>query len=213
LEELLQPVNGFLVLDLHNLYCQVHNFGRPSRYLRSRAAADLLASYPLQRVRELHVSGGSWSGVNSQIRRDTHNGAVPEEVFDLLTLALERCPQVEVVIFERMGNTLTDESEVEGFRKDFYRIKERVRDWGGQSFTGVDRVSQKMKGSDSLSLEALESFQSRLMDLLDRQEDVEVILGEMRSGHPAWLPYLETFEGRMVEVAAELVKKWGVRSL
>ncbi len=27
LDRLLEPVNGFLILDLHNLYCQVENFG------------------------------------------------------------------------------------------------------------------------------------------------------------------------------------------
>ncbi|RYG30393.1 MAG: DUF692 family protein, partial [Chitinophagaceae bacterium] len=29
LEELLEPVNGFIILDLHNLYCQLHNFTIP----------------------------------------------------------------------------------------------------------------------------------------------------------------------------------------
>jgi uncharacterized protein (UPF0276 family) len=29
LEKLLDPVHGFLILDLHNLYCQLHNFAVP----------------------------------------------------------------------------------------------------------------------------------------------------------------------------------------
>jgi hypothetical protein len=29
LEKLVEPVNGFLILDLHNLYCQSHNFDIP----------------------------------------------------------------------------------------------------------------------------------------------------------------------------------------
>src|SRR5262245_38164176 len=57
LDELLAPVDGFLLLDLHNLYCQSCNFGL--------SIEELLDLYPLGRVRELHVSGGSWSKVTS----------------------------------------------------------------------------------------------------------------------------------------------------
>ncbi|MFB9862285.1 multinuclear nonheme iron-dependent oxidase [Rufibacter immobilis] len=69
LEQLVAPINGFLILDLHNLYCQLHNFSVPFE--------DIIRLYPLERVREIHLSGGSWetSSVNParQIRRDTHD--------------------------------------------------------------------------------------------------------------------------------------------
>jgi uncharacterized protein (UPF0276 family) len=125
LARLLEPVDGFLVLDLHNLYCQVHNF--------QQSAEKLLERYPLHRVRELHVSGGSWSVTSKgqqtrTIRRDTHNGTVPEAVFELLTLALKRCPSVEAVIFERIGHTLHTNVDIEGFRRDFLRIKQVVKE-------------------------------------------------------------------------------------
>ena len=63
LERLLAPVDGFLLLDLHNLYCQMCNC--------DRNADELLTTYPLHRVRELHVSGGAWqAGTGTiQIRR------------------------------------------------------------------------------------------------------------------------------------------------
>ena len=99
LDALLDPVDGFLVLDLHNLYCQAVNF--------DRAPDELMMSYPLQRVRELHVSGGSWSEHRGRrIRRDTHDDGVPEEVLAMLATALRQCPSVEVVILERLGGTL-----------------------------------------------------------------------------------------------------------
>ena len=44
LEEMLEPVDGFLVLDMHNLYCQIHNFGV--------SADDLFDAYPLDRSGE-----------------------------------------------------------------------------------------------------------------------------------------------------------------
>ena len=52
LDRLLEPVNGFILLDAHNLYCQSHNFGVP--------AVELCRAYSLKRVREVHISGGSW---------------------------------------------------------------------------------------------------------------------------------------------------------
>jgi uncharacterized protein (UPF0276 family) len=121
LTELLAPVDGFLLLDLHNLYCQSCNFGI--------AIEDLLSLYPLERVRELHVSGGSWSRgrAGEQIRRDTHDGPVPDEVFAAVELALTRCPSVAAVIFERLGGTFSSAAEEAGFRDDFRRLQALLR--------------------------------------------------------------------------------------
>lgn len=123
LGRLLDQVDGFLVLDLHNLYCQVANFGQePER---------LLESYPLDRVRELHVSGGSWSTPSvpgaAAVRRDTHDQAVPEEVFALVDLALARCARVEAVILERLDGTLGDPVEAEQLRRDYRRLAALVQ--------------------------------------------------------------------------------------
>lgn len=114
--QLLEPVDGFLLLDLHNLYCQVCNF--------QISPEALLNLYPLHRVRELHISGGSWSQCQgNRLRRDTHDQAIPEPVFELLSLALQRCPQVETVIFERLGHSLGRIDEQFQFRLDFARIQ------------------------------------------------------------------------------------------
>jgi uncharacterized protein (UPF0276 family) len=122
LEELLSPVNGFVVLDLHNLYCQSLNFEQPFE--------DLLSGYPLTRVRELHLAGGSWSNPtlpeSKPIRRDTHDGPVPNELFAVLPEVLRRCPQVDTVILERMGGTLSPH-DGDLFRRDFLRLKETIR--------------------------------------------------------------------------------------
>ncbi|MBD1867410.1 DUF692 family protein [Cyanobacteria bacterium FACHB-471] len=123
--ELLEPVDGFLLLDLHNLFCQIHNF--------QLSIPELLASYPLARVRELHLSGGSWSRTtpdSNLVRRDTHDGAVPEAVFDLLAIVLKQCTNVKAVILERLGHTLNSEPEIEQFRQDFNRIKQIVKRCG-----------------------------------------------------------------------------------
>ena len=124
LEELLQPVDGFLLLDLHNLYCQSCNF--------DVELLTLLEAYPIHRVRELHVSGGSWSehppGSGQRVRRDTHDDLVPEEVFAALPEVLRRCPNVQAVILERMDGTIdiTNAAAVGGFRDDFRRLRSIV---------------------------------------------------------------------------------------
>ena len=123
LEELLAPVDGFLLLDLHNLYCQAVNFDIPGE--------RLMEEYPLGRVRELHVSGGSWSGSTldpdgGPIRRDTHDDAVPDEVFHLLRHALQICPTVQYVTLERLGDTLESPVGIDGFRDDFHRMRDIV---------------------------------------------------------------------------------------
>lgn len=117
--ELVAPSDGWLVLDLHNLWCQAVNF--------SLDVADLLGSYPVDRVREVHVSGGSWwtpPESSRRVRRDTHDGPVPDEVADLLPLALERFPLVDRVVVERVGWSLGDEEADKGFRADFRAVRE-----------------------------------------------------------------------------------------
>lgn len=119
IDQLLESNDGFLVLDLHNIYCQMMNF--------SCGAEEILSSYPLERVREMHISGGSWmeavTARGTPIRRDTHDEAVPETVFQLLDDVLPRCPQTRVVILERLGNTLEGPEDAERFRDDFRRMK------------------------------------------------------------------------------------------
>jgi uncharacterized protein (UPF0276 family) len=112
LDELLAPGDGFLVLDLHNLHCQLENFG-----LQVDA---LLRSYPLHRVRELHVSGGSWrEHCGRRVRRDTHDDAVPRAVWDLLRAVLPLCPNTECVVLERLGGTLAGDAARARMRADF----------------------------------------------------------------------------------------------
>jgi hypothetical protein len=115
LAAMLEPWDGYLVLDVHNLYCQVASY-------RVDPVA-LLETYPLSRVRYIHVSGGSWTG---DFRRDTHDADVPSGAFEILDLALARCPDAEAVILERLGPTLRGAGAGERFRRDFHAIKERV---------------------------------------------------------------------------------------
>jgi len=119
LEALLSEVDGYLVLDLHNLWCQVVNYGV--------SFLELLDTYPTRRVRVIHVSGGSWAtAAGGRWRRDTHDGEVPAPVMALLPMALQRCRRTEVVILERLGGTIRTQHEAERFQQDYAAIWEMV---------------------------------------------------------------------------------------
>jgi uncharacterized protein (UPF0276 family) len=116
LEEILAPIDGILHLDLHNLWTQAVNFHLDP--------VDLAARYPLHRARIVHVSGGTWI---SDIRRDTHDGEVPDEVLALLAALLPRLP-AEAVLLERIGTAFQSPDHIQGFRRDFARLREVVND-------------------------------------------------------------------------------------
>lgn len=122
LDELLSPVDGFVLPDLHNMYCQSVNFNVP--------LSALLDSYPCDRVRELPLAGGSWYQVpddgDKRVRRDTHDGDVPDAVLEFVPEVLERCPNVEAVVFERMGGTIRSEEEAASFRRQYLDLRTRL---------------------------------------------------------------------------------------
>ena len=119
LEKLIEPINGFIILDLHNLYCQTHNFSLPPE--------ELLCLYPLERVREIHISGGSWENStlenNRKIRRDTHDDSVPAEVFQLLEQAMYKCPNLKYVVLEQLGTGLKSTESKDMFHADFLKME------------------------------------------------------------------------------------------
>jgi uncharacterized protein (UPF0276 family) len=88
-----------LLLDLHNLYANALNFGTEP--------ATLLLSFPLHRVRAVHLSGGKWvpEPAPSRLMRllDDHVHDVPPAVYALLELLARHAPQPLDVIVERDG--------------------------------------------------------------------------------------------------------------
>ena len=117
---MLSPVNGYLLLDLHNVYCQSVNFGVPMM--------DMVKTYPLDLVEEIHLSGGSWSEhAGSKVRRDTHDGRLPQEIVDILPTVIALCPKLKFVLFEKLPGSFESDADAAGFREDYLRMKAAVQ--------------------------------------------------------------------------------------
>jgi len=84
-----QKSDCYLLLDLHNVYCNAVNHHFDAR--------DVIKSLPMDRVIEIHVAGGSW---RDGFWMDAHDGRVPEPVWELLEYVLPFAPNAAGVVFE-----------------------------------------------------------------------------------------------------------------
>lgn len=119
LADLVEPVDGFVVLDLHNLWAQCTNFDLDP--------VAMASTYPLDRVQEFHVSGGSWDERPTRlVRRDTHDADVPDAVLELVAAVAPMCPNLDTVVYERLGTSLLDSDAHAPFRADVRKVRETV---------------------------------------------------------------------------------------
>ncbi len=209
LEQLISPVNGFIILDLHNLYCQLHNF--------SVAYDELIALYPLDRVREIHISGGSWEDAASEparkIRRDTHDDAVPGIVFELLHRTIPRCPNLKYVVMEQLGAGLRTEESRQAFYRDFITMQEivtlqqdrRILSQGNDFMPLRDLLLAPAAVEDEL----LYAQQMQLSDILETApscKDALQALSASSLAATAW--QIERWDPSMIETALRIAQKW-----
>lgn len=208
LEKLIEPVNGFIILDLHNFYCQLHNF--------SISYDELIALYPLDRVREIHISGGSWEDSilrpNQKVRRDTHDEAVPEEVFYLLECTIAKCPHLKYVVLEQLGSGLEMESSKAQFRLDFLRMERIVKhsnrsqfEWPAKLFLPTQLpVTGPVVEDEHLHQQQVEL--SQILETAATCEDAQQLLTCSSLVNSDWK--IEHWEPYMLETAMQIAQKW-----
>lgn len=208
LAQLLEPVNGFIILDLHNLYCQLCNF--------DITYDQIIALYPLDKVREIHISGGSWdetpAAPGKKIRRDTHDDAVPPEVFQLLEATIGRCPNLRYVVMEQLGNGLQSAESKKTFYDDFLTMEsilQKRNDTASSSPTNTFLPLSSMPAALPVESETLYHEQQELSAILETSASYEEVLRRLRQSSLAhgdwqvehWAPY-------MVETARKIAWKW-----
>ncbi|WP_235938302.1 DUF692 family multinuclear iron-containing protein [Chitinophaga solisilvae] len=208
LDELLEPVNGFIILDLHNLYCQLHNF--------DITFGEMIILYPLHKVREIHISGGSWeaspAAPERMVRRDTHDDAVPEEVFQLLQKTIPLCPNLQYVVLEQLGTGLDTDTSRTLFRQDFGRMQRIVHEQQPQ--TGSCFINSFMPDNLLISAvpaadETLFQQQLELSAILESASSCEAAVHALQHSslaHSDWL--IEQWQPYMIETAVSIAQKW-----
>lgn len=208
LEQLITPINGFIILDLHNLYCQLHNF--------NTSFEEIIDLYPLDKVREIHISGGSWENStvepDRKIRRDTHDEAVPKEVFWLLENTLDKCPNLKYVVLEQLGNALKTEESKKLFYADFLKMEAIIQqNNSGSSLKSVNSFLplQPISLNQPLEDQTLLEQQLHLSEILENASSAEEAICFLRTStlaQSAW--QIEKWEPYMIETARSIAQKW-----
>ncbi|NNF54613.1 MAG: DUF692 family protein [Acidimicrobiales bacterium] len=210
--DLLSPVDGILLLDLHNLWCQSLNCDVDIE--------TLLTALPLDRVREIHLAGGRESSTASgrSLRRDTHDQLVPPTLLELLERVAPRCPNLEAVIYERLGTSLTDVAAHNAYRADLRTVSQVVAGLPAPDpapvMTSPEATLESSDGGlnpmppSGRAMDQMAQYQANLLDCLDRGRSHHEIEGELRNAAPQLAP--DHMDDDLVEVAAQLTRTWGV---
>ncbi len=196
----LDEIDGVLLLDLHNIWCQATNFGFDVR--------ELLVRYPLERVRELHVAGGTWSdsAFGPPFRRDTHDALFPDEVLELVAWVIPRCPALEVVILERLPTALAEPAP---WRAEWTRLAEVVR--GAAQEPLVDAPDAIVTAlPDDHGAGELAQFQNEMYAALLAGGDARDVKTRLLANAGPFGEQVGRWELRAIEVAIALAAKWGL---
>lgn len=199
LDKLIEEIDGFLILDLHNIYCQACNFDVDMQ--------EIIQSYPLDKVKEIHLSGGSWQESiygKKSIRRDTHDDDIPDEIWAVLPSVLLQCKNVQYVIIERLGHSIKTERDKQNFLSDFVKAQTiiNVLDWSGREnrFWSKKEVNISKKPlEDAILYEEQTRFTKLLFDSVDpilvKKQDFQYF-------------NTETWNEEMIMTAQNILKKW-----
>ncbi|TDE17338.1 multinuclear nonheme iron-dependent oxidase [Dyadobacter psychrotolerans] len=207
--KLVESINGFIILDLHNLYCQIHNFDVDYQ--------NIIDLYPLGRVREIHISGGSWdkqlTRTGKPIRRDTHDDAVPEEVFRILSAVIPRCKNLKYVVLEQLGTALDSEQKRKAFRKDFLKMDAIVKESAFQfynnpvnDFRPYQTIIPHPVPLEDLSFYNQQLQLSNILETAVDQENARHLLSKSSLRDSDW--EVEKWESGMIQTAIAIAQKW-----
>jgi uncharacterized protein len=208
LDELVESVNGFIILDLHNIYCQVHNF--------DIAFDDIIKLYPLNRVREIHISGGSWQDAPSvsgrPVRRDTHDESVPDIVFKFLSEAIPKCPNLKFVVLEQLGTALDTHASQLAFQSDFLRMDGIIKSSAPNSLQIPANTFEPIPGpANAVPLEDPHLHRqqvqlSRILETAGSVSEARAMLHSSDLRNTAW--EVENWVPYMLETAISIAQKW-----
>jgi len=115
LARLVRESGAWLLLDVHNVYTHCVNYGLDWK--------TYIEALPVERVLQLHVSGGrpsraNWLKSGREFWLDGHDDAIPEQVWKMLGYVLPHCENARGLVVERMEGSFT--------REDLPALKQEV---------------------------------------------------------------------------------------
>jgi len=206
LEKILHPINGFIILDLHNIYCQAHNF--------DLSFDEILNFYPLHLVREIHISGGSFEESQSDsaktIRRDTHDEKVPSIVFEYLEKTLPLVPNLKFIILESLGTGLKTKQQQDQFQQDFIHMKSIVKNAQTKTiqnhFLPPANLSLSEKPFESVQIY---NEQMKLSSILEESASLQEVKNNLELNKQLFSTWnVDSWNTDMVDTAFRIAQKW-----
>jgi hypothetical protein len=174
----------------------------------------LLQSFPIHRIHEIHISGGSWQNIaNKKIRRDTHDNAVPIEVFNLLRQTMPICKNLKYVVLEQMASSLTSHKNILDFQEDFQDIHAIVSKHNQTSVSSTtnDFINKELLLATDYPYEDLQLYeqQKTLASILENAKSLEhakTLLATSNLASSDW--NCETWDEAMLQTAIAIAQKW-----
>jgi hypothetical protein len=140
------------------------------------------------------------------VRRDTHDDRVPAQIFEVLPFVLASCPNLQYIIFERLGTSLGQSKEQGQFRKDFRQLKSVVCALD-HSYKTPRRTSIIPYNQQPLNDEILYGEQQFITHTINSSRDPdEAFLRLKRKELADWK--IECWNPSMLETAIRITKKW-----
>jgi hypothetical protein len=162
------------------------------------------------------VSGGSWEDSRIEpgrkVRRDTHDDAVPEDVFSLLEYAIGRCPNLKYVVLEQIGSALDTAERSSRFQQDFLKLDAIVQQENRRAikrsmdpFLPVGHGPSEPPLEDHL-LYAQQMELSQILHTARNYEHARQLLSSSPLANTEW--DVERWEPSMLETAIAIAQKW-----
>lgn len=221
IRELLQASDGVLLLDCHNLYCQAKNFSIPFE--------KILDCYPLNRIRELHIAGGTWDTIvdnnkNYKLRQDTHDDFILDETFVIAEYLLKHCPNIKAVIYERMPSAFSTNQDYKDFWRDYEKLSALVAstDCAASSNRLKDHNRQILNNNQHTEVDTgycliadpvYADFQKIWLELIYSDLTFHEVKQKIIDCYPAmhvFLPFIEQIEPHMFYFARHITNKWSI---
>ena len=147
-----------------------------------------------------------------KIRRDTHDNAVPAEVFQLLERTIDKCPNLKYVVMEQLGTGLKTEESRKLFYDDFILMENIVRKKNQMhsynsvnSFLPLTPLSTGSVVEDELLYDQQLQLSS-ILETATSHKDAIHLLNHSSLAHSDW--NIENWEPCMIETAMRISQKW-----